>query len=305
MTVTWSPQQQDDLRAAAIAWLSARTNDGLDALTSEQINEFTWGRERFRLMDAQRGIRKPRQFTSALSIRTTFRPAGAERPYEDDLGVDGLVRYKWRGDDPAHPENRSLRQAMHERVPLIWFWGVGVALYKPVFPVYLIAEEQREQQFVVATDGLQHLESTGSRVEEVMRRYLRQETYRRLHQPVFRSIVMRAYEASCAVCQLRHSVLLDAAHIVEDRHERGVASVRNGLALCKIHHAAYDAGILGLTPDLRVEVRADILDEIDGPLLEHGIKRLHDTPLMVVPRSRRERPDPELLEIHYERFRAS
>lgn len=80
MTVTWSPQQQDDLRAAAIAWLSARTNDGLDALTSEQINEFTWGGERFRLMDAQRGIRKPRQFTSALSIRTTFRPAGAERP---------------------------------------------------------------------------------------------------------------------------------------------------------------------------------------------------------------------------------
>ena len=256
-------------------------------------------------MDPQRGIRKPRQFSAALSIRTTYRPVGAERPYEDDMGSDGLVRYKWRGDDPNHAENRALRDAMRERSPLIWFWGVGVALYKPVFPVYLVAEEKTEQQFVVATDGLQNLEVTGSRVEEVMRRYLRQETYRRLHQPVFRSIVMRAYETSCAVCQLRHASLLDAAHIVEDGHAQGIASVRNGLALCKIHHAAYDVGILGLTPDLRVEVRADILDEIDGPLLEHGIKSLHNKPLMMVPRIRAERPDPALLEIHYSKFRAS
>lgn len=116
---------------------------------------------------------------------------------------------------------------------------------------------------------------------------------------------MRAYESSCAVCQLRHASLLDAAHIVEDGHERGIASVRNGLSLCKIHHAAYDVGILGLTPDLRVEVRADILEEVDGPLLEHGIKSLHNKPLMMVPRSPAERPDPELLEIHYAKFRAS
>lgn len=56
---------------------------------------------------------------------------------------------------------------------------------------------------------------------------------------------------------------------------------------------------------LREEVGSDILDEIDGPLLEHGIKSLHNKPLMVVPRRKIDRPNPELLEIHYERFRAS
>lgn len=305
MPEIWPDAAQDELRAAAIQWLSQRTNDGLEALSSEVIREFTFHGEPFRLMDAQRGIRKPAVFSAALSIRTTYRPTGAERPYDDDMGPDGLVRYKWRGDDPRHPENRALREAMRQRVPLIWFWGVGQALYKPVFPVYLVGEERGEQQFVVATDGLQHIQSTGSQVEEVLRRYLRQETFKRLHQPVFRSIVMRAYETSCAVCQLRHGSLLDAAHIVEDRHERGVASVRNGIALCKIQHFAYDVGSLGLTPDLRVEVRADILDEVDGPLLEHGIKRLHGKPLMVIPRSRSERPDPDLLAIHYTRFRAA
>ena len=64
-------------------------------------------------MDPQRGIRKPAGFASAPSIRTVWRPSGAERPYEDAIGDDGLVRYKWRGDDPDHAENRALRAAMN------------------------------------------------------------------------------------------------------------------------------------------------------------------------------------------------
>lgn len=301
----WSTTDDLALRTAALDWLRVRTNDGLDALTTAEISEFTHHGERFRLMDAQRGIRKPAELSSALSIRTTYRAEGAERPYEDDLGPDGLVRYKWQGQDGDAFDNRALREAMHQGVPLIWFWGIAKALYKPIFPVYLINEEPGLHQFVVATDGLQHLQATGSKVEEVMRRYLRAETTRRLHQPVFRSMIMRAYNTRCAVCDLKHSVLLDAAHIVEDRHELGAAAVRNGLALCKIHHAAYDAGILGVTPKLVIEIRNDILHEIDGPLLEHGLKGLHGEPLRVVPSRRSDRPDPELLEIHYSRFRAS
>lgn len=287
-----------------MAWLDVRTHDGSLALTSEEIREFTFEGERFALMDPQRGIRKPAGFASALSIRTVWRPSGAERPYEDAIGDDGLVRYKWRGDDPDHAENRALRAAMNAGQPLIWFWGVATAVYQAIFPVYLVGEEGASQQFVVATDGLQHLRPTDSPMEEVLRRYLRSETVRRLHQPVFRSMVMRAYEMSCAVCALRHGELLDAAHIVEDRHELGVAAVRNGLALCKIHHAAYDSKILGVSPDLVVQIRADILDETDGPLLEHGLKRLHGQRLRTVPRGVAERPDRELLALRFERFRA-
>ncbi|MBD2760536.1 HNH endonuclease [Yimella sp. cx-573] len=300
----WSADEQMALRAAAIEWLTVRTNDGLDALTYREILEFRFRGEPFPLIQ-QPGIWKPRVLSSALSIKTAYRPTGAERPYDDDMGVDGLPRYKWRGNDGQHSDNRSLRDAMHDGVPLIWFWGIGKAVYKPIFPVYLIDEEAHSHQFVVATDGLQHIESTGSAIEEVMRRYLRSETTRRLHQPVFRSMIMRAYNTRCAVCELKHSVLLDAAHIVEDRHELGIAAVRNGLALCKIHRAAYDAGILGVTPRLQVEIRADILQEIDGPLLEHGLKGLHGQPLRVVPTRKTDRPDPDLLEIHYERFRSA
>jgi putative restriction endonuclease len=125
-----------------------------------------------------------------------------------------------------------------------------------------------------------------------------------LLQPVFRASVLRAYDRRCAVCALGHSELLDAAHIVPDSDEAGIASVRNGLAMCKIHQAAYDRLILGVRPDLVVQIRADLLKEIDGPMLRHGLVERHGQSLMSVPRIKSERPDPELLELTYQRFLA-
>lgn len=298
----WTRAEDKALRAAAMDWLEDMSRDGADYLTTEEILDFRFQGEKFRLMDAQRGIRKPRELGSALSIRTVWTPNPANAPYEDSHGSDGLIRYKWRGDDPEHPENRALRAAMREQQEIIWFMGVGQAQYLPVFPLYIVAEEPDQQQFVLAPENLPELRVAGSALEEVTRRYLDRTTKQRLHQPMFRSMVMRAYENSCAVCSLRHRELLDAAHIVEDRHELGVAAIRNGLALCKIHHAAYDAKILGISPDLEVRIRADILDEVDGPLLEHGLKRLHGERLRAVPRVRAERPDRDLLALSFERF---
>jgi hypothetical protein len=185
---------------------------------------------------------------------------------------------------------------MLRELPLIWFCGVGQGVYRPVFPVYLLWEESEHQQFVIDPDIAHGLVDRETPVTEHLRRYIRRETWQRLHQPVFRATVLRAYETRCSVCALRHHQLLDAAHIVPDREEAGVAAVRNGLALCKIHHAAYDCHVLGIRPDLVVEIRADLLNEVDGPMLEHGLKGRHGQPLMALPAVRGERPDRELLD---------
>lgn len=277
-------------------------NEGVEAIRSDELRDFEFEGQRIPLIDAQRGIRKPAALEAALSIRTVHRPEGRARPYEDSLGSDGYLRYKWRGDDPDQAENRALRSALRLKVPLIWFFGVGPGLYKPIFPVYMIAEEPKDQQFVVATEGSAFLTASPSLLEEQVRRYIIRETKQRVHQPVFRATVMRAYGTRCAVCALGHGELLDAAHIVADSQENGIASVRNGLALCKIHHAAFDANILGIRPDLVVRIRADLLEEVDGPMLQHGLKERHGETLRVVPRARQERPDPVLLEEAYERF---
>lgn len=299
------PEFDSVLRREAQRWLTVRTNDGLLPISSSDLLDFEVDGQPFRLMDAQRGIRKPRELSSALSIRTVYTVEGKERPYADEVGPDGLLRYKWRGDDPDHAENRALRAAMNEQAPLIWFFGVAPGVYKPIYPVYLLWEEQELHQFVIDPDVARGLVSQGSQITEQVRRYIIRQTKQRLHQPVFRATVLRAYETRCAVCALRHAELLDAAHIVPDSHEAGIASVRNGLALCKIHHAAYDSSVLGIRPDLVVEIRADLLDEIDGPMLEHGLKGRHGQRLMALPKVRAERPDVDLLEERYARFRAA
>ena len=114
---TWTPARDLALRRAAIAWLTVRTNDGLESIPSEDLRDFVFEGERIPLIDAQRGIRKPAVLDAALSIRTVYRPEGATRPYEDSEGADGFIRYKWRGTDANHPENRALRVAMERRLP--------------------------------------------------------------------------------------------------------------------------------------------------------------------------------------------
>ena len=300
----WSIERDMRLRHEAMAWLSARTHDGSTSVSGEDLADFSFDGERLALVDRQRGIRKPAVLDAALSIRTVYTPPGRPSPYDDRPGPDGRLRYKWRGTEAQHPENVALRRAMDQRLPLIWFFGVGQGQHQPMYPVYLVAEEAEQHQFVVGYEPDLAAAAPDSPVEAALRRYVLQETKVRLHQPVFRATVMRAYGTRCAVCSLRHGELLDAAHIVPDSHAGGIASVTNGLALCRIHHAAYDRRILGIRPDYVVQIRHDLLDEIDGPMLEHGLKRRHGQPLMVLPQIGRERPDPELLGQTWEQFAA-
>ena len=115
--------------------------------------------------------------------------------------------------------------------------------------------------------------------------------------------MINAYGTRCAVCNLRHKVLLDAAHIIPDAHADGAPTVVNGMAMCKIHHAAFDSQILGVRPDLVVKIRTDILDEVDGPMLKYGLQERHGQRLMSVPSRRSERPSVALLEAAYARFK--
>ena len=71
--------------------------------------------------------------------------------------------------------------------------------------------------------------------------------------------------------------------------------------MCKLHHSAYDASIIGVTPDSIIQVRADILEEEDGPVLQHGLKGLHKSKL-ILPSSKSHYPSREALDWRYSRF---
>lgn len=297
---------QEAVRAQALVWLQYVTLAGTVPITREQLaNDFIVAGERFPLIDRGRGIRKPLGWHAALSITTAVPKSGHDRPYEDDEGADGLHRYKLRRDQRGSAENQSLRVALRDQLPIVWFYGVAPGVFNAIFPVYLTAEEPHLDQFVLALTENQRAVEPNSPVEATFRRYLIAETKRRLHQPVFASQVMLAYETRCAVCSLNHRELLDAAHIIPDSDPRGLPIVPNGLALCKIHHAAYDQNILGIRPDCVVEIHTRLLEELDGPMLLHGLQEHHGKELMQRPRRRTDQPDPDRLMERYAQFRAA
>lgn len=203
-------------------------------------------------------------------------------------------------------DNVALRVAMDQRKPLAWFIGVAPGLYEAVFPVWLVDEEADAHQFVVAIDEAMEASWQGDVLltapDEVRRReYAMGVVRRRIHQPDFRRRVLAAYGRQCALCRLRHPELLDAAHIREDS-EGGEPVVKNGIAMCAIHHRAFDALVVGVTPKYIIEVRHDVLGERDGPTLQHALQGIHRTSL-VVPTRAGQKPDPALLEERYQRFR--
>ncbi len=195
---------------------------------------------------------------------------------------------------------------MEARLPLIWFQGIAPGLYLPVFPVWLVAEEPAVHQFVVALD-LEQLHTWGvagdANVIELRRAYADRVVRERLHQPVFRAQVLAAYDNRCALCRLRHRELLDAAHIRSDSLG-GEPVVTNGIAMCKIHHAAFDSLMMAVRPDYAIEVRQDVLREEDGPTLRYALQGLHGENIEL-PRQRAARPSHKLLEERYEQFRAA
>ncbi len=294
------------LRAEARAWLdrSRAAAGGFHLFTGAELRQgFRWQGTPVQLVGPQQGIWKPRGLEAALSIRTAFTPPGQPPPYDDALGADGCLRYKYRGQNPGHSDNRALRAALEHGLPLVWFWGVARALYEAIHPVWLIAEEEAGCQFVVAVDEGQRSLALDHAVTQAERRYAESLTRQRVHQPLFRAQVIQAYGQSCAVCRLKYVSLLDAAHILPDGHPRGDPIVQNGLALCKIHHAAFDANLIGVRPDtFTIEVRRDVRDQTDGPMLRHGLQEMQGVGLHL-PSARGAMPDRSRLEERWEHFR--
>lgn len=228
-------------------------------------------------------------------------------PYSDSFASNGLILYKYRGTNAFHRDNDGLRRAMLEKVPLIYLHGQVEGRYQPIWPVFIVDDSPATLTFTVAADEARQRAAASDTVAyedpQIRRGYVTAMVRRRLHQEAFRERVLRAYQESCALCHLKHRKLLDASHIAPDSSPEGEPVVSNGLALCKLHHAAFDGYFMTVDPDYRVRVRRDLLEEIDGPMLKHGIQELDGQPIEV-PRRALLQPSRELLAARMEIFLA-
>lgn len=293
------------IRIAAFDWLTMQTRLHGDILPRKLLEQgFDFQGERITLVGPQ-GIWKPRILKLPLSIATT-----SSGKYDDAPRSDGLIQYKYQGENANSWDNVLLRETIQERVPLIYFKSEVPGKYAAAWPVYIVGDDPANLTFTVAVDDYAYVkiqpELSQQRFNDAewigRRAHITRMVRARLGQQGFRVRVIDAYQEQCACCRLRHVELLDAAHIVPHSDPKSEMAVKNGISLCKLHHAAFDSYLFGIRPDHVIEVREDVRKEKDGPMLIHGLQGLHSNKI-VAPKREGLAPDPKLLEERFELFR--
>jgi putative restriction endonuclease len=303
--------ERDNLiRLAAFEHLR-RLSELHDHLTANELKPgFVFNGERIPLINPQRGIFKPQQMRFLLSIKTVFPRPGGKVWYDDQREVhrqifdgDETVDYAFMGRDPDAADNRWLREACENPVPIIYFLGIAPGRYHAILPTFISGWDGIGLKARLAF-GVPDQETLAPPETGLERRYALRSIKQRLHQASFREAVITAYQGRCALSGLPEPILLDAAHIVTDKDERfGQPVVPNGIPLSKIHHAAFDAHLIGIDQDYRLHISQRLLRLNDGPMLE-VLKRLNGG---TIHRPNREKdwPDRDRLALRFERFKLS
>ena len=91
------------------------------------------------------------------------------------------------------------------------------------------------------------------------------EAHTKVRDAGFRQAIMRLYDYTCAVCELRIVTMdgesaTEAAHIIPFRVSQN-DDARNGISLCKLHHWAFDRGLFSLSGKHRVIVSGLMSDK--------------------------------------------
>jgi putative restriction endonuclease len=280
-----------------------------DHLTATELKPgFVFDGERIPLVNPQRGIFKPQQMKFLLSIKTVFPKPGGKVWYDDQRNVHGqifegdeTIEYAFMGQDPSAADTRWLREAFENRIPIIYFLGVAPGRYQAILPTFISGWDSKALKARVAF-GLPDQKALLPPETALERRYALRTVKQRLHQASFREAVISAYRGRCAVSGLPESLLLDAAHIIADKDELfGQPTVPNGIPLSKIHHAAFDAHLIGIDPDYRLHVSKRLLGQNDGPMLE-ALKQLNGGTIHL-PYRAKDCPDRDRLAIRFEKFK--
>jgi putative restriction endonuclease len=264
--------------------------------------------KRVPIVNPRRGIFKPSQLRYLLSIRTVYPKTGAKVWYDDQREVhaqiesgEEVVEYAFQGANPDSFDNQWLREAMQEQVPLLYFLGIAPGRYTAHFPTYVVdwnaASLKTGIAFGAPIAGTTSTEAPDAAERKYALRLMRQ----RIHQARFREAVLAAYENRCAITGLPEPRLLDAAHIIGDLEEMGQPIVPNGLPLSKVHHAAFDANLIGIDPDFGIHVSDALLSINDGPMFEQGVKLKHGEKIRL-PSRLQDYPDQDRLAARFELF---
>ena|SRR5438045_3192736 len=124
--------------------------------------------------------------------------------YQDYAGND-VADYHFMATDTAAADNRWLREAMQEQIPIIYFLRTSPGRYQPIIPTFIVGwhpERLRVQLAFGAIVGAsaQSWPARGSRAPLGLR-----EVQGAVTPSIFRDAVLTAYRGRCAISRLPNS----------------------------------------------------------------------------------------------------
>lgn len=206
--------------------------------------------ETYAFWDPRRHIRFARKSPSLQVTAETLETAGR-------TGIATYLRPSAAGREvvvAVHPDS------------LLWYVQHGLALHNAEDDALDVrdlveATPEEEREFI---DGSEDVITQSRRYDlvELMQAY---------RDAQFRPRVLRAYRYQCCVCSAALK-LVDAAHIVPVADPRSSDEVTNGIALCRLHHGAYDNGLLGVQSDFSVVLNPEKVEQLQVIGLASGLE---------------------------------
>lgn len=247
---------------------------------------------------SQKGIYKPAGSPHALWIRQTSKGVYPDQDLE--LSPDGSWTYRYAPEgrsgqtDLNLDTNRALLRSIDDRVPVGVFRQAGDVDGRTAYEVLGLAfvESYDGEHFVLRGEGIdvevppvpESIVPTFEPFESGVVALSEQTRVLRDHR--FGVVIRHLYHERCSLCNLGfrvkgHPIGIEAAHIIPVEKRGKIADVRNGILLCKNHHALFDQSAWTMDEDLRVRVAPDRdLREsaVDNHILASEGKRLSNLP---------------------------
>lgn len=137
-----------------------------------------------------------------------------------------------------------------------------------------------------------------SGIEEDGRRKVVSTIFRRYRAADFRRRVLGAYGCRCAMCGLQLN-LIDAAHIIPVAVGSSSDATSNGVALCKLHHAAFDGGLVSFNEEFVIEISGSRIEKLASMQIHGGIDEFRAMlkTAIILPSDKRDYPTREVIAV--------
>ncbi|MBR5551119.1 MAG: HNH endonuclease [Muribaculaceae bacterium] len=159
-----------------------------------------------------------------------------------------------------------------------------------------------ESERIIAQLSNQNIEiSTDIKIEDLPKGTERNVLIKqRVNQSFFRAVVMSSYNSHCCISGINVPELVEACHIVDWAQDyKNRTNPKNGLCMNSFFHKAYDKNLLGITPDMKIVISEKLQYSATENSFSNYLRELNGRKIILPDKFF---PQPDLLEIHYDKF---